>query len=411
MAKPRRLGDKKYMIVYDVPPRSGKARQQKREILSGVTKQEAEAILAKRIEAVKRDELRCDVGMTMSELFDKFMAAKRRRLEPTSIARYESLIATYLRPTFGAMELGALRRAHLLEAYDRWETRAGRRPSGRTIRHAHDLLRAILNWAMSLDYIERNVAARIAPEFLPKALKPESAVLTEREVHQLLEEANNPTHRCTARHYLTAGSAFYPAVAFALYTGARLGEIMEMRWQDVDVPQQIVAICRSLSSTKQAGLVFKRPKNNNARQICVSARLLAILHRHQAVQAAEKIAIGAAYRDEGLIFAKTDGAPIAPWLFSSAFRNFMKRSAVRRIRSMICATRTPRCSPKRVCRSRSSRSAWGTAPSASRATATSPSTVTGTPRRRTPSRGSSRRQIKSRRDKNVTRRPGMRRKP
>ena len=41
---------------------------------------------------------------------------------------------------------------------------------------------------------------------------------------------------------------------------------------------------------------------------------------------------GPVYHDEDLVFAKPDGKPIAPWLFSSAFRNFMKRSGVRRIR-------------------------------------------------------------------------------
>lgn len=66
--------------------------------------------------------------------------------------------------------------------------------------------------------------------------------------------------------------------------------------------------------------------------MCVAAPLLAILQSHKAVQAAEKIAMDRAYHDEDLIFAKADGSPIAPWLFSSAFRNFMKRSGVRRIR-------------------------------------------------------------------------------
>ena len=66
--------------------------------------------------------------------------------------------------------------------------------------------------------------------------------------------------------------------------------------------------------------------------MCVAEPLLAILQSHKAVQAAERIAMGSAYHDEDLIFAKPDGTAIAPWLFSSAFRNFMKRSAMRRIR-------------------------------------------------------------------------------
>jgi integrase len=96
--------------------------------------------------------------------------------------------------------------------------------------------------------------------------------------------------------------------------------------------QRIVTISRSLSSTKRDGLIYKRPKNDRVRAVCASSHLLAILESHRAVQAAGRIAARPAYHDEDLIFAKTDGTPISSWLFSSAFRNFMKRCPVRRIR-------------------------------------------------------------------------------
>jgi integrase len=79
------------------------------------------------------------------------------------------------------------------------------------------------------------------------------------------------------------------------------------------------------------GLIYKLPKNDRVRTVCVSSHLLVILESHRAVQAAERIAVRAAH-DEDLIFAKADGTPISSWLFSSAFRNFMKRCQGRRIR-------------------------------------------------------------------------------
>ena len=81
----------------------------------------------------------------MAELFEKFMARRKKRLAPTSIDRYTSLIATYLKPELGSIKVTALRKPHLITAFDAWEDRDGRRPSGRTIKHAFDLLRAILN--------------------------------------------------------------------------------------------------------------------------------------------------------------------------------------------------------------------------------------------------------------------------
>jgi integrase len=314
--------------MYDIVSVDGK-RRQKTETLVGLTKKQAEAILTQRKAAVVAGEYLPTGDMTMNELFDRFMQSKQGRLAATTAQRYECLLRLYLRPAVGGKKVGSVRTVDLLAVYAQWSKRS---VSGRTVRHAADLLRDVLRRAVKWEVILRSPAASLDSDDLPKALKPESTVLTESEAQRLLKEAKHPTHRCTARHYLTAQSVFYPAVAFALYTGARLGEIMAVRWQDVDFRQPVVRISRSLSSTKRDGLLYKRPKNDRVRTVCVSSQLLAILESHRAVQAAEKIAVRSAYHDDDLIFAKADGTPIPSWLFSSAFRNFMNRCQVRRIR-------------------------------------------------------------------------------
>lgn len=182
---------KKYRIEYDVPPADGRPRQQRRETIIGVTKHEAEAIRAKRVEAVKKGEYICDtdMAMAMAHLFEKFMATRRKRLAATSVDRYASLIATYVNPELGSVKVAALRKPHLIAAFEAWQDRDGRRPGWRTIKHAFDLLRAILNWAVRCDYASSNVAAKIAPEDLPRTRKPESTVLDETELRRLLETA------------------------------------------------------------------------------------------------------------------------------------------------------------------------------------------------------------------------------
>ncbi|MFZ0363486.1 MAG: tyrosine-type recombinase/integrase [Candidatus Cybelea sp.] len=326
MAKPKRLGNKKYMIVYDVPPRNRKARQQKREILSGVTKVEAEAALAKRVERAKIFGLTDDSGMTMSELFDKFMAVKKNRLEATSIDRYESLISTYLRPELGTIPVASLRKANLLEAYEKWQARA-RRPSGRTIHHAHDLLRATLNWAVSVDYAETNVARKVTAEDLPKALKPENVVLNEAELRTLLAEAQQPSRRAVKRGTLSSQPWFYPAVAFAAYTGTRRGEVLAVKWSDLDLEAGTVTIRESLSEPR-SGLAFKRPKNGRVRTLTIGTELAAILQTHKAKQAEEQLLLGEAYDKGDLAFARPDGTPVTPWNFGAAFKDLVERAGV-----------------------------------------------------------------------------------
>ncbi len=314
------------MIVYDVTPRNGRARQQKREILRGITKQEAEAILANRIAAFRKDEDIVDYGMTMAELFDRFMSVKKKRLEATTIDRYGSLIATYLRPELGAIGLASLRKTHLIEAYDNWQNRT-RRPSGRTIRHAHDLLRGMLNWAMSLDYVASNVAGKVTAEDLPKAPKPESKVLNEHELRQLLSETRTPSRRALCRGTLSSQPWFFPAVAFAAYTGARRGEVLAVKWSDLDLTDATVSIRESLSEPK-SGLAFKAPKNGKARTIVIASELTEILRTHRARQVEERLCLGQAYNDRNLVFARPDGTPVTPWNFGAAFKDLVARAKV-----------------------------------------------------------------------------------
>jgi integrase len=323
----RRLADKKYRIVYDVPPLNGK-RKQKTETLVGFTKAQAESALADRIRAITGGDYVDDVEMTLNDLFDRFMAAKDRKCAPTTMQRYDSLLRTYLRPSFGLIRLGKLKTTDLVLAYASWSQMD---VSARTLLHAHDLMRNVLNRAVKWGIVPRSVADSIDSDDLPKAKRPESVVLDELELRRLLEAAKNPTKRSVGRGYLSSHGAFHPAVAFAAYTGARRGEVLALRWSEVNLDAGTVTISRSLSETRD-GLTVKEPKSGRSRTISISSALTGVLRSHRATQAAEKLALGAAYRDEGLVFARPDGSPIPPWNFGAAFRDLVRRAGVTRIR-------------------------------------------------------------------------------
>jgi integrase len=324
----RKIGEKKFRIMYDLPLVDGK-RSQKTETLNGVTKKQAEAILAKRKETISLGDYPSDAGMRANELFDRFMLAKNERLAATSLLRYDSLLRVYLRPAFGTLRVGSLKTTDLIAAYARWRSR---QVSARTVRHAADLMRNILNRAVKWGILGRNPALAVDTDDLPKLIKPLSTVLSEAELRCLLEEARSPSRRSQARGYLSTYSAFHPAIAFAAYTGARRGEVLAVRWQDLDLKAGTVTIARSLSDTPKARFAFKRPKNDRARTICISGQLVAILRTHQVVQAAERHALRDAYDDGDLVFARPDGKPIPPWNFGASFQSLVKRAGVPRIR-------------------------------------------------------------------------------
>ena len=183
----RKLGKKKYRIIYDLGMAGGK-RRQRTETLFGLTKQQAQGLLAKRKNEVSLGELSLRPELQMNELFDRFMRLKSDRLAPSTLQRYEGLLAVYLRPAFGAMSVGILKAADLTTAYARWSKR---KIGARTVRHAADLMRNVLNRAVKWDLIPRNPALLLDADDLPRLRKPTSAVLSEAELGRLLEEARS----------------------------------------------------------------------------------------------------------------------------------------------------------------------------------------------------------------------------
>ena len=148
--------------------------------------------------------------------------------------------------------------------------------------------------------------------------------LTEVELRKLLDEAKNPSSRSKKRGYLSAQPWFYPAVAFAAYTGARRGEVLALRWSDMSFELRSVTIARSITERMEV----KATKNDKSRRISMPEPLVAILKAHQAQQEKEKAVLGSAYRDEDLVFARADGSAVNPWNFGRSVLDCIKRAKV-----------------------------------------------------------------------------------
>jgi integrase len=329
MGSVKRLRDKVYRIIYDVPSTSGK-RKQKRETLYNVTKSEAEEVLAKRKEAAKHRQTLRNPNITVAELFDEFFQVKRRTLSASAGERYEGLFRNYIAPAIGKAKVSDLRPEHLIDAYAKWSAKGvgGRPLSGRTVHHLHDLIRCALNLGVRREWLTRNVAACLETEDIPKAVKPEPIALNETEMAALLNAARHPSERAKRSGGPSAEPWFYAAVAFAVYTGARRGEVLGLRWSDIDFASNMVSIRRSLTRTHSRGLFFKEPKNGKARTITMPATLSAILTRHRAAQDKERSILGTGYKDDDLVFARLDGSLADPRCFGNRVIELAARAKV-----------------------------------------------------------------------------------
>jgi integrase len=118
-------------------------------------------------------------------------------------------------------------------------------------------------------------------------------------------------------------------VILAVTTGLRRGELLGLRWQDVDLDGGKLAVRQSLEQTR-AGLAFKQPKTQKGRRtVTLPPMTLEALRRHKAEQARERLLLGPAYADHGLVLAQADGRPLNPDEVTRAFKRLVKKVGIR----------------------------------------------------------------------------------
>jgi integrase len=115
-------------------------------------------------------------------------------------------------------------------------------------------------------------------------------------------------------------------------TGARRGEVLGLRWDDLDLDVGRASIEQTVIAVRHA-VQFGTPKTaKGARTLRLDAGTVAALKAHRTRQLEERMAVGPGYCDHGLVFAKVDGEPLHPERFSREFDRRVERWGLPRIR-------------------------------------------------------------------------------
>jgi len=230
-----------------------------------------------------------------------------------TIERYRQLIALYVKPHIGAVRIQKLRPVHLNDLYAKL-LREGGKDGGplapRTVGHVHRLLHRALGHAATWSIVPQNAASAVNPPRVPES---EITILTRDQIGALLR-------------YIE-GRTLQPIVSFLLGTGCRRGEVLALRWKDIDWARSRARIERSLEQTKKGGLQFKSPKTKNGRRnVSLPPSLLAELRAHRARQQERRLSLGQGRApDDSLVFARwKDGSTRSPHWLTQKFNLAMK---------------------------------------------------------------------------------------
>ncbi len=247
------------------------------------------------------------------------------KLRPTTLARYRCLIDRYVVPAIGKKRLAALSSAEVrLMLAKTAATRTPGRPgqdeaarpsvSSRTVQQTHAVLRSMLSHAMREELISRNVARLVQP---PAPDRTEIQPWTEDE----------------ARVFLAAsrGHRLHALFVVALALGLRRGEVLGLRWSDVDFVTGQLRVWQTLQRVRGEGVVFGPPKSRRSRRVLtMPAVVRSALLRHRAQQQTEKSS--GEWVETGLVFPTSTGRHLEPRNLNTAFGRLLVRSGVRAIR-------------------------------------------------------------------------------
>lgn len=313
-----------WSFVVDLPERNGQRRQLRRRGFP--TKKAAQAAmtayLADRDRGVAIAPSRTTVGTYLLEVW---LPARRSALRPSTAAAYEGVIRNYILPELGRTKLQSLDGATLNRLYNVLLT-AGRTESRRglgaglapkTVRNVHGVLTRAMRDAVRWGHLQRNPCDTADP---PRGRIPEMRAWTADDLRRFVKATDS--HRLGAIWMLMAT------------TGMRRGEVLGLRWTDIDLKAGTVTI-RSTRIRYGNVTAISTPKTARGnRTIAIGPTTLNALKAWKRDQARERLLAGSRWQgaEHGLVVTKIDGSPPNPESFSNLFAKLVRRIGLPPIR-------------------------------------------------------------------------------
>jgi integrase len=222
----------------------------------------------------------------------------------TTHSLYEITARLHIIPELGRVELGRLT-PQGVQTLLRKKEREGLSP--RSVAIVRAVLRTALNHALRLGAVERNVAALVD---VPRQVRAERSWLTPAQARVFLDAVVDD--RLAALYRM------------ALSLGMRQGELIGLRWQDVDLEAGRLRVTRALDRAGD-GQTFKEPKTDRSRRtLDMPASVIAALRVHWDRQQFERQAAGRRWQESGLVFVTPVGTALDPANLLKAFKRHLK---------------------------------------------------------------------------------------
>lgn len=249
---------------------------------------------------------------TFGDFMENWLTNKKNQVRPGTWKSYSWLIKTHLIPHLGKVKVIQLKPRHLNDLYNKKLLNV---ISANSIKKLHGLIKDALDEGIGFGDISKNVANAVTP---PRVKKVKFEVWTEDQLKQFLDEAKK--------------NRFYVAFELAASTGMRIGEILGLRWKDVDLDGHKLSV-RQAYTKGHSGYEFHEPKTaSGERSIALFSDTVDLLREYKDKQDAEKEEHKAFYNDHGLVIQTHIGTPVSPRNLSREYYKILKKLDIPQIR-------------------------------------------------------------------------------
>jgi integrase len=238
---------------------------------------------------------------------DRWIPHMRTRVRENTADGYAQRLEAHVLPEIGTMRLRQVRPHHVQQVTDQMLAEG---LSARTALHTYRVLFAALRQAVRWQLLPTNAAEGAAP---PRAQRAELVTPSAEQTAAILQVAADRD-----------GGRYAVPIAVAAMTGLRLGEVLALRWDSIDLDAEAgaLSVVGSLQPVGRELRVLDPKTPRSRRRVPIPPALVATLRRHRLEQAERRLLLGEAWRDRGLVCDRGDGTWIRPTTLSHAFSRY-----------------------------------------------------------------------------------------
>ena len=302
--------------IYQRP--SGKWRAQisidgKRLSYSAETRKDAQNWLREIRNDIERGLTHDGATLTFGEWLDEWLNSKEHHVAIQTHSYYSQLVRDYIKPVLGMIRLRELNSRQIQRFYN---SKVSDGVGLRTIQKTHTVIHASLNSARKFGMIPFNPDDATNP---PKPKSKAMKFLTQEQIKKLLEVSKSTNDR------------YYPLYYLALVTGMREGELLALKWENIDFEKGILNVKFNLKRIPGGGLNIDKPKTvSSIRSIKLGEDTIKVLRAQK--KNLEEAIFCDYWHDEGFVFPSKTGTAVDPSNLLKQFRKLLEIAELPKIR-------------------------------------------------------------------------------